>query len=60
MPIKERKKQLEVQKVKLNGSVTLETGKVEKNNRKSIFYPAMTAFTNQYSLPNNFFDIGQL
>jgi hypothetical protein len=24
------------------------------------FYPAMTAFTNQYSLPNNFFDIGQL
>ena len=24
------------------------------------FYPAMTAFTDQYSLPNNFFDIGQL
>jgi hypothetical protein len=23
-------------------------------------YPAMTAFTNQYSLPNIFFDIGQL
>jgi hypothetical protein len=23
-------------------------------------YPAMTAFTDQYSLPNNFFDIGQL
>ena len=23
-------------------------------------YPAMTAFTNQYSLSNNFFDIGQL
>ena len=31
---------------------------------KSIFnleiYPAMTAFTDQYSLPNIFFDIGQL
>jgi hypothetical protein len=26
----------------------------------SIIYPAMTAFTDQYSLPNNFFDIGQL
>jgi hypothetical protein len=38
MPIEERKKQLEVQKVKLNGSVTLETGKVEKNNTKSIFF----------------------
>ena len=25
-----------------------------------IFYPAMTAFTDQYSMPNNFFDIGQL
>ena len=25
-----------------------------------IIYPAMTAFTNQYSLPNNFFEIGQL
>jgi hypothetical protein len=25
-----------------------------------IFYPAMTAFTDQYSLPNIFFDIGQL
>jgi hypothetical protein len=24
------------------------------------FYPAMTAFTDQYSLPNIFFDIGQL
>jgi hypothetical protein len=23
-------------------------------------YPAMTAFTDQYSLPNNFVDIGQL
>jgi hypothetical protein len=23
-------------------------------------YPAMTAFTDQYSLPNIFFDIGQL
>ena len=23
-------------------------------------YPAMTAFTDQYSLPNNFFDIDQL
>jgi hypothetical protein len=23
-------------------------------------YPAMTAFIDQYSLPNNFFDIGQL
>jgi hypothetical protein len=25
-----------------------------------IIYPAMTAFTDQYSLPNIFFDIGQL
>jgi len=25
-----------------------------------LFYPAMTAFTDQYSLPNIFFDIGQL
>jgi hypothetical protein len=24
----------------------------------SSIYPAMTAFTDQYSLPNNFFDIG--
>jgi hypothetical protein len=24
------------------------------------FYPAMTAFTDQYSLPNIFWDIGQL
>ena len=24
------------------------------------FYPAMTTFTDQYSLPNIFFDIGQL
>ena len=28
--------------------------------RCSMFYPAMTAFTDQYSLPNIFFDIGQL
>jgi hypothetical protein len=27
---------------------------------KTIIYPAMTAFTDQYSLPNIFFDIGQL
>ena len=26
----------------------------------SSIYPAMTAFTDQYSLPNIFFDIGQL
>ena len=26
----------------------------------NILYPAMTAFTDQYSLPNIFFDIGQL
>jgi hypothetical protein len=25
-----------------------------------VIYPAMTAFTDQYSLPNIFFDIGQL
>ena len=25
-----------------------------------VFYPAMTAFTDQYSLRNIFFDIGQL
>jgi hypothetical protein len=24
------------------------------------FYPAMATFANQYSLPNNFFDIGKL
>jgi hypothetical protein len=27
---------------------------------KNPIYPAMTAFTDQYSLPNIFFDIGQL
>jgi hypothetical protein len=26
----------------------------------NLIYPAMTAFTDQYSLPNIFFDIGQL
>jgi hypothetical protein len=26
----------------------------------NFIYPAMTAFTDQYSLPNIFFDIGQL
>ena len=31
-----------------------------KNDQHIKIYPAMTAFTNQYSLPNNFFDIGQL
>ena len=30
------------------------------NIRHFLFYPAMTAFTDQYSLPNIFFDIGQL
>ena len=29
-------------------------------NDHIIFYPAMTAFTDQHSLPNIFFDIGQL
>jgi hypothetical protein len=28
--------------------------------RHILIYPAMTAFTDQYSLPNIFFDIGQL
>jgi hypothetical protein len=28
--------------------------------RRKTFYPAMTAFTDQYSLPNIFFDICQL
>ena len=27
---------------------------------RTAIYPAMTAFTDQYSLPNIFFDIGQL
>jgi hypothetical protein len=27
---------------------------------RSVIYPAMTAFTEQYSLPNIVFDIGQL
>ena len=27
---------------------------------RTVIYPAMTAFTDQYSLPNIFFDIGQL
>jgi hypothetical protein len=32
-----------------------------KDNHASLaFYPAKTAFTDQYSLPNIFFDIGQL
>jgi hypothetical protein len=37
---------------------------VTETNRENInvkyIYPAMTAFTDQYSLPNIFFDIGQL
>jgi hypothetical protein len=28
--------------------------------QRNKFYPAMTAFIDQYSLPNIFFDIGQL
>jgi hypothetical protein len=34
----------------------------EKNEMRtrSLIYPAMTAFTDQYSLPNIFLDIGQL
>jgi hypothetical protein len=31
-----------------------------KHNCHMCFYPAKTAFTDQYSLPNIFFDIGQL
>ena len=31
-----------------------------ENINVKIIYPAMTAFTDQYSLPNIFFDIGQL
>ena len=30
------------------------------NGSINLLYPAMTAFTDQYSLPNIFFDIGQL
>ena len=30
------------------------------NSTEKYIYPAMTAFTDQYSLPNIFFDIGQL
>ena len=30
------------------------------NTKCSMYYPAMTAFTDQYSLPNTFFDIDQL
>ena len=34
----------------------------EKSNLHAdiCIYPAMTAFTDQYNLPNIFFDIGQL
>jgi hypothetical protein len=32
----------------------------EKKWVQIVIYPAMTAFTDQYSLPNIFFDIGQL
>jgi hypothetical protein len=53
MPIEERKKQLEVQKVKLNGSVTLETGKVEKNNTKSIFFYTNRFVTRKIGFPCN-------
>jgi len=53
MPIEERKKQLEVQKVKLNGSVTLETGKVEKNNTKSIFCYTNRFVTRKIGFPCN-------
>jgi hypothetical protein len=31
-----------------------------RGRHKKEIYPAMTAFTDQYSLPNIFFDIGQL
>ena len=31
-----------------------------QNNAIIYIYPAMTVFTDQYSLPNIFFDIGQL
>jgi hypothetical protein len=33
---------------------------IQKYSMYISFYPAMTAFTDQYSLPNIFFDIGQL
>jgi hypothetical protein len=36
----------------------VDQGNVFYNNKR--IYPAMTAFTDQYSLPNIFFDIGQL
>ena len=35
-------------------------GEDEKDCSGMCIYPAMTAFTDQYSLPNIFFDIGQL
>jgi hypothetical protein len=36
---------------------SINTGPYVENTE---IYPAMTAFTDQYSLPNIFFDIGQL
>ena len=38
----------------------LSTCQSEKKIYIYIFNPAMTAFTDQYGLPNIFFDIGQL
>jgi hypothetical protein len=35
----------------------MHSSKLIDNN---LFYPAMAAFTDQYSLPNILFDIGQL
>ena len=33
---------------------------IARGGDRNDIYPAMTAFTDQYSLPNIFFDIGQL
>jgi hypothetical protein len=40
--------------------VGLEIKTISSCLANKLFYPAMTAFTDQYSLPNIFFDIGQL
>ena len=42
------------------GATVIKNHKVKQYTHNYIIYPAMTAFTDQYILPNNFFDISQL
>jgi hypothetical protein len=44
----------------IRGQIRIYEGKFGYLRANTDIYPAMTAFTDQYSLPNIFFDIGQL